>query len=134
MQSQLRWAGHVARMPDHRLPKRFFYGELQQGKRSHRGQKKRFRDTLKVSLKAFDINPDSWEESAVDRDKWRAAVHKGAKLCEANRTAAAVQKRQARNSRANKLPDNGMPVFVCPNCQRTFRAQIGLFSHLRIHR
>lgn len=134
MQSQLRWAGHVARMPDHRLPKRLFYGELQQGKRSHGGQKKRFRDTLKVSLKAFDINPDSWEESAVDRDKWRAAVHKGAKLCEANRTAAAVQKRQARKSRANKLPDNDMPVFVCPNCQRTFRAQIGLFSHLRIHR
>ncbi|XP_076465981.1 uncharacterized protein LOC143297468 [Babylonia areolata] len=99
MQSQLRWAGHVACMPDHRLPKRLFYGELQQGKRSHGGQKKRFRDTLKISLKAFYINPDSWEKSAVDRDKWRAAVHKGAKLCEANRTAAAVQKRQARKSR-----------------------------------
>ena len=47
MQSQLCWAGHVARMPYHRLPKRLFYGELQQGKRSHEGQKKRFKDTLK---------------------------------------------------------------------------------------
>ena len=57
MQSQLCWAGHVARMPDHRLPKRLFYGELQQGKRSHGGQKKRFRDTLKTSLKAFASPP-----------------------------------------------------------------------------
>ena len=47
MQSQLCWAGHVACMPDHRLPKRLFYGELQQGKRSHGGKKKRFKDTLK---------------------------------------------------------------------------------------
>ena len=59
MQSQLCWAGHVARMLDHRLPKRLFYGELQQGKRSHGGQKKRFKDTLKTSLKAFAITPDS---------------------------------------------------------------------------
>ena len=57
MQSQLCWAGHVARMPDHLLPKRLFYSELQQGKRSHGGQKKRFKDTLKTSLKAFTITP-----------------------------------------------------------------------------
>ena len=44
MQSQLRWAGHVARMPVCRLPKRLFYGELQEGKRSQGGQKKRFKD------------------------------------------------------------------------------------------
>nr|KAG5700044.1 hypothetical protein BaRGS_028281 [Batillaria attramentaria] len=51
--------GHVARMPDHRLPNRLLYGELQHGKRSHGGQKKRFKDTLQVSLKAFEISPDS---------------------------------------------------------------------------
>ena len=31
MQSQLRWAGHVAYMSDDRLPKRLLFGELQQG-------------------------------------------------------------------------------------------------------
>ena len=35
--AQLRWAGNVIRMPDERLPKKIFYGELQEGKRSHGG-------------------------------------------------------------------------------------------------
>ena len=45
--AQLRWNGHVTRMPDERLPKKVFYGELQEGKRSQGGQKNRFKDTLK---------------------------------------------------------------------------------------
>ena len=132
MQSQLRWAGHVVRMPDHRLPKRLLYGELQHGKRSQGGQKKRFKDTLKVSLKAFDINHDTWEQTAQDRGVWRSAVHTGAKIHEANRIAAAVQRRQTRkNSANNPLPPATIP---CPHCPRTFRARIGLISHLRTHR
>ena len=41
---QLRWTSHVTRIPDERLPKKILYGELQVGKRSHGGQKKRYRD------------------------------------------------------------------------------------------
>jgi len=46
MQTQLRWAGHEVRMPDHLLPKKFLFGELQHGKRSLGGLKKRFTDTF----------------------------------------------------------------------------------------
>ena len=53
--AQLRWTGHVIRVPDARLPKKVFYGELQEGKRSQGGQKKRYKDTLKASLKDFEI-------------------------------------------------------------------------------
>ena len=53
--AQLRWTGHVTRMPDKRLPKKILYGELQIGKRSNGGQKKRYKDTLKASLKDFNI-------------------------------------------------------------------------------
>ena len=132
MQSQLRWAGHVARMSDDRLPKRLLFGELQHGKRSQGGQKKRFKDTLKASLKAFNINHNTWEQSAQDRGTWRSAVHKGAKACEANRTAVAEERRQARKNRAaNPATAATIP---CPHCQRLFRTRIGLTSHLRTHR
>ena len=55
--AQLRWTGHVTRMPDERLPKKIFYWEV--GKRSHGGQKKRYKDTLKASLKDFNIPTES---------------------------------------------------------------------------
>lgn len=46
MQSQLRCAGHVARMPDHKPPKSLFYGELEHEKRSRGGLRKRFKDIV----------------------------------------------------------------------------------------
>lgn len=46
--------------------------------------KKRFKDTLKVSLKAFNISHSSWEQAAMKRRKWRAALWSGAESHEAN--------------------------------------------------
>ena len=60
--AQLRWTGHAIRMPDERLPKEVFYGELQEGKRSQGGQKNRYKDTLIASLKDFDIPIGSLEQ------------------------------------------------------------------------
>ena len=57
MKSQLRWAGHVAPMPDCRILKKVLFGDLREGKHAHGGQKKRYKDSLKVSLKAFAVNP-----------------------------------------------------------------------------
>ena len=64
VKSQLRWAGHVVRMPDDRLPKTVFYGELTSGKRKRGGQKLRYKDVLKHHLKAADMDVDTWESDA----------------------------------------------------------------------
>ena len=72
----------AVRMPDWRLLKKVLYGELQEGKRSQGGQRKRYKDTFKASLKDFDIPIGSWEQTAQERSKWRSLINKGAALYE----------------------------------------------------
>ena len=94
--------------------------------------KKRFKTTLQISLNALGNNPDTGEQTAEDRDKWRSSIHKGSTACEADRTAAAELRRQTRKAGASDpLPD--VPAIPCPLCQRTFQARIGLVSRLHIH-
>ena len=88
--------------------------------------------TLKMSLNAFGIHHDTWETAARDRNSWRASLRKGAVICEATRTARAVKKRQDRKTTAGNPPPETSSI-LCPHCQRTFRAKIGLISHLRTH-
>ena len=67
--AQLRWTGHVTRMPDERMPKKVFYGELQEGNSSPGGQTKRYKDTVKASLTDFNIPTEAWEQGAQDGTK-----------------------------------------------------------------
>ena len=78
---QLRWTCHVTRMHEEHLPKKLLYGELEMGKRSHGGSKKRYKDTLKASLKDFSIPTESWKPIA----KYRGLIRRGASEYEAKR-------------------------------------------------
>ena len=88
------------RTPDERSPKKILYGELQVGKRSHGGQKKRYKDTRKASLKDFNIPTESWEQIAQDRAKWRGLIRRGAGEYETKRINKAEQKRAQRKASA----------------------------------
>ena len=77
--SQRRWTGHnfIIRMNDSRLPKAVFYGEFAKGKRLSGGQRLRYKDVVKLHLKATYITADHWETLAQE---WRQAIHKGLTL------------------------------------------------------
>nr|VZI36616.1 unnamed protein product [Spirometra erinaceieuropaei] len=131
-QMQLRWSGHLLRMDDERLPKRLFYGDVATGSRRQGGQIRRYKDTLKSSLKRLQINPTNWEELARDCPTWRRTVKTGAAIYEANRIAAAKVKSEVRKSQLRPRRNAAaQPLPTCPRCQRTFRARIGLVGHLR---
>ena len=70
-QAQLRWSGHVTRIDDSRPPKQLFHAELSTGKRHKGGQRKRYKDVLKSTLKACNIPVDEWQALAQDRPAWR---------------------------------------------------------------
>ncbi|BHF65400.1 hypothetical protein SprV_0200841000 [Sparganum proliferum] len=131
---QLRWSGHLVRMDDERLPKRLFYGDVATGSRRQGGQIRRYKYTLKSSLKRLQINSTNWEELALDRPTWRRTVKRGAAIYEANCIAVAKVKREARKSQLRPVRNaDAQPLPTCPRCQRTFGARIGLVGHLRIN-
>ena len=118
-----------------RLPKTILYGELQVGKRSHCGQKKRHKDTLKASLKDFNIPTESWEQIAQDRAKWRGLIRRGTGEYGVKRISEAKQKRAQRWARAKASPTElSSSDLSCSNCNRQLKAYICLIKHLRTHK
>ena len=60
----LRWAGHVTRMEDARMPKAVFFSELQEGKHDRGAPIKRYKDQLKRQLAQVVISHHSWQQEA----------------------------------------------------------------------
>ena len=133
IKAQLRWSGHVCRMPEDRLPKRVMYGQLAEGTRLPQGPKKRYKDQLKQSLKSFNLNPAKFEEETCNRTQWRASCHRGLAHFEVARANMRELRRQRRHDARLAAPTEGDQQFQCPECGRLCRSRIGLLSHRRTH-
>ena len=123
--NRIRWAGHVTRMPNNRIPKQLLYCQLREGKRSSGKPMKRFKDSLKDSLKDFGIDPSSWETRAKDRPTWRSLIRNGARTFESNRAEEAKRKRARRKGREAETCSTD-PQLTCPLCIRAAKANVGL--------
>ena len=128
--NQLRWIGHVIRMTDDRLPKRFLYGELVGGARSSGGQIKRYKDNAKLTLRSCNISPDQLEELAQDRQNWRSMTNRGLEEFESRRHEW-LRERRERRHRTTTGPTGG--EYMCNKCGRPCTSRIGLSSHMRAH-
>ena len=99
-------------MPDNRLPKQLLYGELVRGKRSVGGQKKRFKDSLKVAISYLEIPVHSWETLAVDVPAWPAALTKVSKMLKACRKKREVKKTRSESFNSTSPSTMNHVLFV----------------------
>ena len=64
----------------------------------------------------------------------RSLIRKGPESYEQTTICQAEGKRLFRKSSAAETSSAIITAIPCPNCDRTFRARIGLISHIRTHR
>ena len=130
----LRWVGHVVRMPENRLPRKFLYGELAEGHRSQGGQKRRFKDHLKSALKQCEISSVELESLANDRAEWRHICQHGIEKFEASRVRSKETRREKRHEKKNQPQTTANAAISCPDCGKLCASELGLRSHMRIHK
>ena len=132
MKSQLRWAGHVIRMDDSRLPKTILYGQLANAKRPEGRPLLRYKDKLKANLSSLKISStSSWEQLAAERNDWRNLCNQHVTHFEEERKQKMIKSRQER--KAPSVPSSSNSQFVCDICNKICKSKAGLVSHRRSH-
>ena len=109
---RLRWAGHLMRMDEERLPRKIFLSELDDGARSIGRPLLRYKDTVKQAMKKCEIPLDALDkqssyhdngiEPTTKRNFWRASINNGVERFEKKRTEVVKAKRETRKKRQNE--------------------------------
>ena len=127
---QLGWAGHVSRLEDHRLPKSVMFGELSSGPRERYAPKKPFKDSLKKSVTACNIDHRQWSNLAADCVAWCHRIHQAAAHFEVYRKNSLKDKRRRRKDPPPPQPPHQTFIFPAVTAHRRL-SHIGLVSHER---
>ena len=104
---RLQWLGHLARMPDHRLPKTALFAWLPQP-RPRCGPRRRWRDVIRSDLKLLGVPEGEWYREACSRDEWRVRCR-----------SELVSEDPSTDIRSASLPSR----VSCDVCHRTFRRE-----------
>lgn len=125
---RLRWAGHLSRMEESRVPHQVAFSELKEGKRPKHKPKKRWIDQLNQDLKNLHIDPKSWRSIAADRLKWRSGIKD---LVKANHTSQIEKKKQDRQERHDIRSKYS---WKCPVCNLSKDNESGrqfIYRHIK---
>lgn len=132
IQSQLRWAGHVMRMDDDRIPKQLLYGQLDRGRRNVGRPWLRYKDKIKSNLQVLNIEYNNIELTAKDRRKWIEMCDRKIKAF----SAFCIEKlKEARVKSKNNTEQCGAKfshLYVCHHCGRHCKSLAGLKCHIRL--
>ena len=93
------------------------------------GSQLRFKDVCKRDMKGAQINADTWEALAKDRDTWHHKAKEGVHCAEQTARNQMASKGAARKERAASA--HTPSTFVCPECNKDCHSRIGLHSHSR---
>ena len=80
-------------------------------------QPQRYKDTLKASLREFNIPLKSKEQAAQDRWKWHGIINKDTALYEEKRICKAERKHREHKARANDEP-SPVSKLISYTCNR----------------
>ena len=110
---RLDWLGHLARMPDERIPKISLFSWMPE-LHPREGPHKRWRDVIHTELKEMKIPEDAWYEKATtSRAEWRATYRQA---------CTDITYREQYHEQATSQ-------VQCPECQCTFRRESDMKRH-----
>ena len=123
--------GHVVRMQDDRIPKQILYGQLSSGKRPQCGPFRRYKDTVRHTLKTCGIHQQSLVSASLDRGQWHMTCQAAVAAFE-EIWVATLERKWAAHKR--QVVINISMAWPCDRCDKVCTSRIGLFAHRHIHR